>query len=98
LGKKEKPRLINAIDFIAKQDIGRPVDWNKKYTPCNATVHFDSGTKINHHQCCLFEEYHKGLKHFTPTLLLTCGGDRATHDIDGNDITKTWSPFSDEKI
>jgi len=84
LGENKKSRFINASD-------GRPVDWERKYTPCKATVHFNNGYKIIHNQCCLFEEYHKGLKHYTPTLLLTCAGDRVTHDIDGKDITKTWT-------
>ena len=91
--ENEKPRLVSASD-------GRPVDINQptKYTPCKATVLFRKDEeRIFHHKCCLFEEYHKGLKHFTPSLLLTCGGERATHDIYGNDITKTWSPWY-EKI
>ncbi len=84
-----------------------PVDINQPTTSttCKATVHFrqDMGEpeeeqKVFHHRCCLFEEYHKGLKHFTPSLLLTCGGERVTHDIDGNDITKTWSPYNNEQI
>tara|TARA_Y100000310_G_scaffold233699_1_gene236595 strand:- start:112 stop:399 length:288 start_codon:yes stop_codon:yes gene_type:complete len=71
-------------------------DYKKPVTPCNATVHFDSGTKILHHKCCLFKP-HTGWKHSTLSLLLTCGGERATHDIHGKDITKTWSPYR-EKI
>jgi len=40
--------------------------------------------------CCLLSP-HKGYKHENPRLQLTVGGDRITKDIDGNDITKTWS-------
>ena len=84
-----------------------PVDINQPttYTPCKAIVHFrrDMGEpeeeqKVFHHPCCLFEEYHKGLKHYTSSLLSTCGGERVTHDIHGNDITKTWSPYINEQV
>jgi hypothetical protein len=38
------------------------------------------------------------LKHYTSSLLSTCGGERVTHDIHGNDITKTWSPYINEQV
>lgn len=70
--------------------------------PCRATVHFakdmgsDNVTEFNN-KCCLFAP-HKGVKHYTPTLLITCGGDRVTHDINGKDISKTWSPYPNELV
>ena len=69
---------------------------------CKAIVHFakDMGSdniKEFHHKCCLFAP-HPGIKHFTPTLLITCGGDRVTRDITGKDITKSWSPYSNEAV
>ncbi len=73
----------------------------KDLKSCTATITFkkDMGSgniKQFTHQCCLFAP-HKGYKHYTPTLLITCGGERITHDIHGKDIAKTWSPFQ-EKI
>ena len=55
----------------------------------------DNKRKFNHH-CCLLSP-HKGLKHYDPCLLKTCGGDRVTEDINGVDIINSWSPFI-EKI
>lgn len=71
-------------------------------SPCKAIVEFKKeyggdDDKIFKHKCCLFTP-HKGIKHYTPSLLITMGGDRVTHDIHGNDITKTWSPYSNERI
>ena len=69
--------------------------------PCRARIEYikDYGDgnerKFNHH-CCLLSP-HKGYKHFDPVLLMTCGGDRVTEDINGVDISQSWSPFI-EKI
>lgn len=65
--------------------------------PCKATVTFrkDMGNGIIRtftNKCCLMAP-HDGFKHYSPTLLITCGGDRVERDIQGNDITKTWSPY-----
>ena len=62
--------------------------------PCQERVKFQhtEDSKVFDHQCCLFTP-HKGTKHYIPTITCTCGGDRVTHDIDGVDITKTWSGF-----
>jgi len=66
-----------------------------KQTPCPAEIEFDNGAgRILKHKCCLWYP-HDGARHYTPTLLLTLGGDRVTCDIHGNDVTKTWSPFVD---
>lgn len=70
--------------------------------PCKASVTFikDMGSdnpKKFTQKCCLMAP-HKGIKHYTPILLITCGGDRVTHDINGKDIAKTWSPYSNEPV
>ncbi len=59
---------------------------------CRETV------KVNHYfasvielPCCLLDP-HPGFKHENPRLMLTCGGDRIEKDINGTDITTTWSP------
>jgi len=46
--------------------------------------------------CCLVSP-HKGYKHQNPRLQLTVGGDRITKDIDGNDITETWSYYLEKE-
>lgn len=46
--------------------------------------------------CCLFDP-HMGYKHENPRLLLTVGGDRIEKDIEGNDITGSWSPYVEAK-
>lgn len=68
--------------------------------PCPAKVTFypnpeDKECKPRTTKCCLFTP-HKGIRHYSPSILLTCGGERATEDINGNDITETWSPFIDD--
>lgn len=65
--------------------------------PCRARIEFikvmggDNKRKFNHH-CCLLSP-HKGYKHYDPCLLETCGGGRVTEDVNGVDITGSWSPF-----
>jgi hypothetical protein len=67
--------------------------------PCEARVKYrkEPGGKIYDHKCCLLAP-HPGLKHYDPVLLITMGGDRVTHDIYGNDITHSWSPYSNEEL
>ena len=69
---------------------------------CEATVTFvkdygDGNPKTYTNRCCLLVP-HDGIKHFTPTLLLTVGGDIVTHDINGKDITGEWSSFCGMQI
>lgn len=68
--------------------------------PCPAEITFkkDMGSdniKKFTLKCCLMAP-HEGYKHYTPTLLITVGGDRVNEDIDGNDISNTWSPYAGE--
>ena len=69
--------------------------------PCEAVIKFqkDYGNEkpqIYENKCCLMSP-HEGVKHYSPTLLLTIGGDRVNEDIDGNNISKTWSPYPGEQ-
>lgn len=64
--------------------------------PCRARLEFIKDKHKFNHYCCLLS-LHEGYKHYDPVLLITVGGERVTHDVNGLDITKTWSPFI-EKI
>jgi len=60
--------------------------------PCRARIEYEKDERKFNHHCCLLAP-HKGYRHYDPVLLLTCGGERVTQDVNGIDITNSWSPF-----
>ena len=69
--------------------------------PCKAEITFvkdmGDGYPVKRSVTCCLMAPHNGFKHYSPSLLLTCGGNRVEEDATGTDITGTWSPYCNEK-
>lgn len=75
--------------------------FDEKVQFCQEEVTFIRDMNDGHYpkftvKCCLAVN-HYGFKHYSPSIQMTVGGDRITHDINGNDITETWSGFVESK-